>query len=204
MIDPYIFFIGRIHPEKGTALAIRTVVELNKRGVQVKLKIAGGCALGSQEYFDETVLQGLKEYPDIVEYKGEVDFDQKNTLYGGALLTIAPLGCELAGRAWFEPNGLTIDESLSCGTPVLVGDKASAPELVQHKSTGFRVPIHKHDSDELLAERFADGAEWVMKHPLRNQARRYAQQWFTVERMVKGYQGMYRKFLSGNRAYAFV
>jgi glycosyltransferase involved in cell wall biosynthesis len=38
---------------------------------------------------------------------------------------------------WKEPMGLVMIESLACGTPVIVSNQASAPELVSHGKTGF-------------------------------------------------------------------
>ncbi|HUC01941.1 MAG TPA: glycosyltransferase [Candidatus Paceibacterota bacterium] len=192
--DAYAFCIGRMTPTKGVSVAIKTVLALAQRGYILKLKIAGGVSLGSQEYFDTMVKPFLEEYPDLIEYVGEVGHAQKNRLYGGARFTICPLGVEAGGTEWFEPFGNVLVESLSCGTPVIVGNKASGPEIVRNGVTG-RV-VDPSGNEAMLVSRFADAAEDVLRSPeMRIMARSDAERRFTVERMVSEYESVYEQIL---------
>jgi len=38
-----------------------------------------------------------------------------------------------------EPFGLSVAESMLCGTPVIAFNRGSMPELIVHKKTGFLV-----------------------------------------------------------------
>lgn len=195
--DAYAFCIGRMTPTKGVAVAIKTVLALARRGYALKLKIAGGVSLGSQEYFDTRIKPLLGAYPDLIEYVGEVGHAQKDRLYGGARFTICPLGVEAGGTEWFEPFGNVLVESLSCGAPVIVGDKASGPEIVQDGVTG-RVVTPSAD-EAVLVSRFADAAEDVLRFPeMRMMARIDAERRFTVERMVGEYESVYEQVLERN------
>jgi len=63
--------------------------------------------------------------------------------YRRALVTVLPSVYDaIDGRHSRQPEllGLAVLESMACGTPVIVTDVASLPELVQDGQTGFVVP----------------------------------------------------------------
>ncbi len=189
----YLFWMGRICPDKGSLIAIKTVIALAKRGVKIKLKMAGGASLGSHEYFATKVQPYLDAYPNLIEYVGLVGHEQKNGLYGGAVATLCPLGLEEGGRDWYEPFGNVLIESLSCGTPVIVGNKASGPEIIKNGITGVVAPVSLNE--EVVVKRFADGVEQILSTiGMRKAARRDAEAQWDVSRMVDEYEALYLSF----------
>lgn len=120
----YLFFLGRLTPNKGVHLAIETA-----RRAGMRLVIAGNIPAepDAKEYFDRQI------YPHLgagCEWVGEVNDQQKRTLLRGARALLFPI-------QWREPFGIVMAESLACGTPVIAMRNGSVPEVVRHGRTGF-------------------------------------------------------------------
>ena len=101
--DDYLLFFGRIHPEKGVYEAIQ-IAKKSKR----KLIISG--LIQDQQYFDHKVMPYINN-EDII-YTGNSGPQERNKLLGGAIALLHPISFE-------EPFGLSVAESMFCGTPVI-------------------------------------------------------------------------------------
>jgi len=112
----YLLFFGRIHPDKGTKEAIEIAKEAGRR-----LIIAG--IVQDQDYFDCCVKPCLNE--PGVEFIGSVGPDRRDEVLGNALALLHPIH-------FAEPFGLSVVESMACGTPVIAFNKGSMPELIEH------------------------------------------------------------------------
>ena len=121
----YMLFLSRISHEKGPHLAIEVAKKLGLR-----LVIAGNVDSCDEKYFREEVLS--KVDGDLIKYVGEANFEKKIELMAGAYCLLAPI-------TWSEPFGLFMVEAMACGTPVIVFNRGSAPEVVKHGQTGFVV-----------------------------------------------------------------
>jgi len=119
----YLFFVGRISPEKrpDAAIAIAAAAGL-------PLKIAAKVDAVDREYFKETI-RPLLEHP-LVEFLGEVDDARKGELLRGALALLFPID-------WPEPFGLILIEALACGVPVIARRRGAVPEIIRDGVTGF-------------------------------------------------------------------
>ena len=116
--DDYLLFLGRFTPGKGPVQAI----EVAKRtGMRLLL------AAAEEQYYHDAV-KPLVDDKQIV-YVGEVDFDAKVKLFGGARALLYPVQ---AG----EPFGLVLAEAMACGTPVAALDRGAVRELVDDGVTG--------------------------------------------------------------------
>ncbi len=166
----YLAFLGRIAPLKGTHIA----VEVAKRS-GIPLKIAGEIQPIYREYFDNQI----KPHIDgkFIEYIGEAGPDTKDELLGNALAMLFPI-------QWDEPFGLVMIEAMATGTPVIALPGGSVREVVEEGVSG-----HVCDSvDEMVA--------YLKKIPGRfdpDRVRRYAEENFSVERMVRDYATLYRE-----------
>ena len=169
---PYLAFLGRISPEKGTHLAI----EIAKRSGW-RLKMAGKVDVVDVDYYE----QEIKPHIDgkQIEYWGEADHAQKNELIGGAVATLFPI-------TWREPFGLVMVESMVTGTPVIAIELGSASEVIVHGKTGFLC----HGVDECIEA--IDKATQLN----RNDCREHVLKHFSVERMTDGYEAVYQKVLA--------
>lgn len=123
MPEEYLLSFGRIHPEKGTHLAIEIAAKLN-----MQLLICG--LIQDQQYFTEKVAPRIDD--SSVIYKGNVGPAERNRLLGNAKALLHPVMFE-------EPFGLSIAESMMCGTPVIAFNKGAMKELIQEGKTGFLV-----------------------------------------------------------------
>jgi glycosyltransferase involved in cell wall biosynthesis len=169
--DDYLLFFGRIHPDKGTSEAIEIARKSNRR-----LLIAG--LIQDEAYFQREVephIDGEK-----VVYCGNVGPETRSTLLGMAFAMLHPINFE-------EPFGLSVAESMMCGTPVIAFSRGSMPELIQDGKTGYLV-------------RSVDAAvEAVALIPAinRKDCADWAQSMFSRNSMVKGYLDVYEKILRG-------
>ncbi len=167
--ENYLLFFGRIHPDKGTYESIQIA---NAAGLP--LIISG--LVQDAAYFDEMV----KPYIDgeMVKYIGNAGPEQRNTILGKALALLHPINFE-------EPFGLSVVESMLCGTPVIAFNKGSMPELIKHGETGF------------LVKSIGEAAEAVqgIGSLSRESCHWHARENFSKEKMVQGYLQVYRQVL---------
>jgi glycosyltransferase involved in cell wall biosynthesis len=168
-----LLFLSRICYEKGPHLAIE-VAKKSRR----KLIIAGNVHPVDEEYFRTMVMPGVDG--DQIQYAGEVNYHRKRELLAQAYCLLAPI-------TWQEPFGLYFIEAMACGTPVVVFNRGSAPEVVKHGKTGFVVDT----LDEMV-----DAVDQV--HQIdRKRCRKYVEEKFDVPRMADDYLRTYEGILSG-------
>jgi glycosyltransferase involved in cell wall biosynthesis len=168
--DDYLLFFGRIHPDKGARDAIKIA-----RTCKKKLIMAG--IIQDQPYFKKYVKPQLKT--GSVEYIGSVGPNKRNSLLGNAKALLHPIHFD-------EPFGLSVIESMACGTPVIAFNRGSMPELVREGQNGF------------LASDIEEAVEAVarLKNIERTYCRKYVVQNFTVEHMVDNYEKVYKNILN--------
>ncbi len=167
----YLVVVGRLSPDKG----IHHAIEVAER-CGLPLVIAGIVPPENRQYFEEVVRPRLR---GRVEFVGPADHALKEELFGGALANLHLVTYE-------EAFGLTQIEAMACGTPVIGFRRGAVPEIVVHGITGFVV-----DSvDEAVA---AVGHASAID---RSQCRRWVEERFSAERMVEGYERVYRTILS--------
>ncbi|MDQ0373788.1 glycosyltransferase family 4 protein [Cellulomonas humilata] len=169
----HLLFLGRIHPDKGTHLAIDVA-----RRAGMPLVIAG-------VVHDETYFRSLVEpHVDgsLVRYVGSVGPAERDRLLGGAAALLHLIDFE-------EPFGLAVVEALAAGTPVIATPRGSLSELVRDGTTGFLVA----DADEAVAA--------VGRLPTidRRACRHEAETRFSADRMVDGYERLFHGVVASGR-----
>ncbi len=168
---PYLAFLGRLSPEKGPHHAI----EIAKR-TGMQLRMAGKIDIVDRAFY-ETVLEPQIDGEQI-QYLGEANHVQKNTLMGGAIATLFPI-------TWREPFGLVMVESMAAGTPVIGMRLGSAPEVIKDGQTGFLCETVNQCVAALDRIAEIDRAA-CRQHVVEN---------FSVQRMTDGYEAVYRQLL---------
>jgi len=167
-VGEYLLYFGRIHPDKGTHEAIQIAKRFNMR-----LIIAG--FIQDQRYYEEKVEPFLD---DEIVYVGNSGPQKRDTLLGNAYALLHPISFD-------EPFGLSVAESMLCGTPVVAFNRGAMPELIVQEKTGFLVDT-------------VDEAVSVLKD-VRQIDRTYCRSWaeknFSREKMVDDYIKVYRKIL---------
>ena len=163
---PYLAFIGRIAPIKGTHLAIEVA---KKAGIP--LKIAGEVQPMFQEYYETQIRPHVDG--TFIEYVGPADLAAKNDLLGNAMALLFPI-------QWEEPFGLVMIESMACGTPVVALEGGSVREVVKNGISGWMCGC----IDEMV--------EAVQTLTIQARVvREYAQANFSLDAMVEQYITLY-------------
>ena len=168
--EEYLLYFGRIHHDKGTWEAIQ-IAKKAKR----KLIISG--IVQDKVYFEEKVAPHLNN--DEIVYVGSSGPEKRDNLLKNAFALLHPINFN-------EPFGLSVAESMFCGTPVVAFERGSMPELIQHEKTGFLV----HCIDEAV-----DALKNIPKIK-RSYCRQWAEENFSKEKMVDDYIKVYTKILA--------
>jgi glycosyltransferase involved in cell wall biosynthesis len=116
---PYLLFLGNLKPHKNVEGLLRALAILNdRRSLEHKLLIVGEDRVGGPELMKVAARLKLCEK---VLFVPRIDQRYVRALYCGAALTILP--------SFEEGFGLTVLESMACGTPVACSSTASIPEV---------------------------------------------------------------------------
>jgi len=113
-----------------------------------------------------------------IKFIGEVDHVGKNRLLKNAAALLVPI-------QWEEPFGLYMIEAMACGTPVIAFDRGAVREIVVDGRTGF---ICKNISEMTEAVKRIGEID-------RGDCRKHIEKNFTVQRMVDGYERVFKKLV---------
>lgn len=169
----YLLFFGRIHPHKGTYESIQIAKKAN-----MKLIISG--LIQDEDYFNEKIKPYIND--DDIIYIGNSGPKERDKLLGEATALLHPISFD-------EPFGLSVAESMFCGTPVIAFNRGSMPELIDNNKTGCLVNSIDEAVDAIYRINFID--------------RKYCRQWamsnFSLEKMTDGYFNTYKRILQTNK-----
>jgi glycosyltransferase involved in cell wall biosynthesis len=114
-----------------------------------------------------------------VEYLGSVGPDQRADVLGRALALLHLISFD-------EPFGLSMVESMACGTPVIAFARGSIPEIIRHGETGYIVEDIEHAVNAVASVQSID----------RSACREDVVQRFSHTRMARDYVSAYEKILN--------
>ncbi len=172
--EDYFLYIGRITEDKGVHLAIEAA-----RAADVPLIIAGP-SYPDEGYWHKSIekfIDGVK-----VKYVGSANFAEKIKYYQNAKALLFP-------TQRIEPFGMVMIEAMSCGTPVIGWNNGSVSEVVQHRETGYVV----NSVGEMV--RAIKSIDKISREATRKRAIKF----FSIEKMVTGYEKVYLKIIEQNR-----
>ena len=189
---------GRAIPEKGLDVVLQVAKKMKK---QTKV-----FPIIKNEYLDWLQNEVLKKR-EIINQIVRINFDFNVTRsnlvkeYQSSKLFLFPL-------KWEEPFGLTLIESMSCGTPIVAFARGSVPEIVKDGETGFIV--NPSDDDirgnwiikKACIEGLCEAVERIYAMPedqyrqMRQNCRSLVEKNFTVEHMVNQYVDVYKEVLT--------
>ena len=164
-----LLFFGRFHPDKGAGEAVRAAREAGR-----KLVMAG--IVQDSDYFAREVAQFIDDRH--VEYRGVLGGQDRIDALGSARAMLHLIGFE-------EPFGLSVIESMACGTPVIAYRRGSMPELIVDGVTGYLVD--SFDQAVAAIERIGEID--------RAACRQHVERNFTVDRMADRYLQLYSSLL---------
>jgi glycosyltransferase involved in cell wall biosynthesis len=171
----HLLFLGRMSPDKGADRAVRVA-----RAAGVPLLLAAKMREPSErEYFARQVEPLLG---DGARFLGEADRATKTSLLADAKGLLVPI-------RWPEPFGMVMIESLACGTPVLAFPEGAAPEVVEHRRTGF---LCRDEADMATAVGRLDELS-------RQDCREAVERRFSARRMAADHVRVYRSAIARRR-----
>jgi glycosyltransferase involved in cell wall biosynthesis len=165
----FFLYLSRISPDKQTHLLISWAKKYD-----FKLILAGD--INDQEYFKKEIKPNLSRK---IRYIGKLDFEKVKYLQ--------------EAKATFmlddqEGFGNSTIESLACGTPVIGFNNGAFTEIITNKKDGY---ILKSTRDVKNALKTVETI-----NPL--DCRKKVEDKFTVEKMVKEYEKLYKKIIQQN------
>ncbi len=166
----YLLYFGRIHHDKGTHESINIALK-----AKMKLIIAG--YIQDKTYYHEKVEPYLDG--EQIIYAGNAGPGQRDKLLGEAYALLHPVNFN-------EPFGLSVAESMFCGTPVIAFNKGSMQELIEDQKTGFLVNNIEEAVDVISSIKNID----------RSYCRQYAESRFSTDKMTADYLEVYNKILN--------
>ena len=176
-------WVGELSPRKG----ILEVIKIAK-SAKIKLIIVGRIPPPSQKgdhlFFKKHIEKELNR--GNIKYVGEVRKKIIGRYYRTAKAFLYPL-------QWEEPFGLTMAESMACGTPVIAFRRGSVPEVIKHGVSGFVIPPWTKDKKANL-NGFLKAVEKIDTIKREN-CRKWVEDNFTKEKMVENYEDLFLKIL---------
>lgn len=171
---PYLIAVGRIHPSKGTHIAIAIAKKLGK-----PLRL-----MGSFDPKDPYFIKQIKPHIDgkRVLLTGFVSRAEYTRTIAHAEAMIFPL-------QWEEPFGLTMIEAMACGVPVVSFRRGSVPEIIQDKKTGF---IVRTPAQALAALKRINTID-------RTACRKLVEDRFSIDAMITGYEEAFWSLTNSNK-----
>jgi len=181
--DKFLFLTGfmpsRKDLHKGTSYLLESL-ELLKERLGVKEDEVEVVVFGNRD------AKSVPEMPFKTTFLGTISDDEKLS------------ACYAAADAFLIPSlednlPYTVMESLSCGTPVIAFTTGGIPDMVKHEQNGYLAEYRS-------AQSFADGMEWVLNHPDRQQlqqnARKIIMDTFAEPVIAQKHIGVYRQVLN--------
>jgi len=177
---PYFLFVSNFSPRKNVEAVIRAFNMFRSRSNNDHVLLLAGRRLYLTREIDREL--EASPYSSDILFTGSVTRDVLRRLYGGAVaLTLVP---------WFEGFGIPVVEAQRCGTPCIVSDSSSLPEV----SGGAALCVSPADagaiaeamallvSDDALRRRLAEeGRQNSLRYTWENAA---AKMWNSITKTI--------------------
>lgn len=126
--DSYILYIGTVQPRKNLLRLIEAVSRIKDLELVIVGKTSG---VGRQGWKYEEILAAPKRYDveNRIKFLGFVPVEDLSGLITGAKVFIQP--------SLWEGFGIPVLEAMACGTPVLISDNSSLPEVAGNAGLKF-------------------------------------------------------------------
>lgn len=168
--DNYLLFVGRTHPKKGVAEAVKIAQILNKRLIII------GSPITEPDWWNTEIKPYLGKN---IEYLGYKQHKELPFYFQKAEAFLMPI-------MWEEPFGRVMIEAMSCGTPVVAFNRGAVKEIVKDGETGFVV-----NTNEEMAE-----AVKKINSISRKKCRNHVEKNFSLTKIVSDYEEIFLKISS--------
>lgn len=165
--------VGSITARKGWRFTAEAVIELRRRGVNIRMLIAGN---GDEE---SSARELKKAFPDAIEVLGHVNNPRQNLLPRLHVLTLMSV---------HEGLPMSIIEAMSVGLPVVATDVGGIPEAVINRISGVVVSRSTSALVNVLLDIYNNKTLWLA---LSRGARIAFEKQFDIDFVVKKYHETY-------------
>lgn len=172
--SPYVLFVSAVNPRKNLPELRAAMAGLARRGFPHTLVLVAGPAADRPDSSD-LLLAALQRVDGVdapvVNLAGATDAEVAVLMAGAAAFCLPSL---------MEGFGMAVAEAMACGTPVVVSDRGSLPEVVGE--AGIVVPPHAEAIEAALSDVLGDAvrAERLRRAGL---ARAAGYRWDTMARL---------------------
>ncbi len=124
--EPYVLFVGSLKEHKNIPTLIRAVQSVREeKKLDTELVI-----VGRRDPKNKALSEEIAKNAPFVRYLGELPDEELVRLYNAAGVFVLP--------SFREGFGLPVLEAMACGTPVIVSDRTSLPEIAGDAGLIFR------------------------------------------------------------------
>ena len=162
----YFLMVGTLEPRKNHAAVVQALAYLRAQGHELKLVVAGG------QGWKFSPVRGMVEELGLhkqVDFAGFVPEQILPAYYSNAMALLQP--------SLYEGFGFPVLEAMACGTPVLVSNRSSLPELVGPNA----LVVDPGDSEELGNALLRLWQEPALREELRAKGLRHVRQFTWAE-----------------------
>ncbi len=183
--DDYLFWLGRLSKAKNKQgnfmdpKGVRWAIKLAEK-TNSNLLLSGN--VEDRKFFEKDVKPHLSSK---IKWIGPVSTEQPLSKKEVVKL-MQKAKAFLMTINWYEPFGLTMPESMSCGTPVIGFDRGAVSELVVNGKTGFVVKPKQGITGLKMALKNIDKIK-----PM--DCRKHVEKNFSLEKMVQNYEQTYKE-----------
>lgn len=181
--DKYISLMGRMTKEKGIEFAIEAAKSVN---MPIKIATSPMEENRNLSYYRDVIEPHLSS--KLISFTGFLGGEDKDKFLGESLCFLFPI-------QWEEPFGMVMIEAMAVGTPVIAFDRGSVSEVVKDGVTGFVVPPKDGVKGLVSAIKKLQALSPSEYQKMRRSCRVHVEEKFTVEKMVEGYEQVYKKVL---------
>jgi glycosyltransferase involved in cell wall biosynthesis len=164
---PYFLFVGTLEPRKNVTSIVKAFYEVRKSLPDAQLVIGGKKGWGYEGIFETIDAMGIGS---SVKYLGHTVEQDLVSLYNGAVALVYP--------SLYEGFGLPPAEAMACGTPAIVSNTSSLPEVVGEAG----IQVDPGSSDQIASAMLRLATEESFRAELSLAGRQRAQR-FSVERL---------------------
>jgi len=177
-----LLYVGRLSPEKGCDLAIRTLKHVRESFPSARLTVAGDGPL----HEEVRALASNLEIRHAVEFLGEVQPARVESLIDASTCLLVP--------SRTEGFGLVALEAAHRARPVVATQVGGLPEVVIHGETGF--VVEKDDPTAMARAVLEVLGDRPRALRMGEAAKRRAEECFGWERFVDSYDELYRRLIA--------
>ncbi len=187
--DRYIFCLSRIDSNKGHDLLLNAFNRVRKDHPDVQLVIGGGSP--EPERRELEVLESIrriineKDIDKSVQIIGYVPDDQLVSLYQQAELFVLP--------SIFEPFGMTAQEAMACGRPVVASKLGGIKSVISSGENGLLIdPSNAAEFAEAISLLLGDRR---LAEGMGKKGHKTIQEYFSWKSIAERYIAFYEKFM---------